>query len=158
MSVTPASQLRYESLTEPMLGRMMIIEHEAYPEPWTVGMFRDEIRSERSHFYVAFLGDVLVGYSGFWLILDEAHITSVTVAKEYRGRGFGRQQLEHLIDVGEEFGVGTYTLEVRESNLPARRLYESMDFRAVGVRKGYYAKTQEDAIIMSLDAGRLHGD
>lgn len=151
MSVTPASQLRFEGLTESYLGRMMIIEHEAYPEPWTMGMFRDEIRSDRSHFYLAFLGEELIGYSGFWLILDEAHITSVTVAREHRGHGFGRQQLEHILDVGMEVGALTFTLEVRQSNIPARRMYESFGFRAVGVRKGYYSKTREDAIIMSLD-------
>ena len=151
MSVAPASKIRYEPLTEDYFGRIMLIEHEAYPEPWTVGMFRDEVRSDRSFFYVALLEDDLIGYAGFWQILDEAHITSVTVSKAYRGQGFGREQLNHLMAQGRAVGVSTYTLEVRESNIPALRLYESMGFQAVGVRKGYYSKTQEDAVVMSLE-------
>ena len=67
----------------------MEIEKEAYPEPWTAGMFREEIRSKRSFFYTAWLGDSLIGYSGFWLVLDEGHITSLTVRRDYRGYGYG---------------------------------------------------------------------
>ncbi len=148
MSIAPETRLRYETLNERYLPQLMEIEREAYPEPWTVGMFREEMRSRRSHFYLAFAAQRLVGYSGFWLVLDEAHITSLTVAREFRGCGYGREQLMHLLSVGEERGVRAFTLEVRESNEPARGLYESVGFRAVGLRKGYYSTTQEDAVVM----------
>ena len=152
MSITPGTRLDYVSLAEEHVETIMKIEKEAYPEPWTVGMFREEMRSARSHFYVAFVNGTLVGYSGFWLVLDEAHITSLTVAVEHRGAGYGREQLIHLLGVGEEKEVRAYTLEVRESNLPARKLYESAGFRAVGLRKGYYSVTQEDAVVMLKEA------
>jgi ribosomal-protein-alanine N-acetyltransferase len=151
MSITPETRLRYGLLHETYLPAIMEIEKEAYPEPWTVGMFREEMRSERSYFYLAFAGESLIGYSGFWLVLDEAHITSLTVAQDFRGYGYGREQLVHLLATGEEHGVHTYTLEVRVSNERARRLYESAGFRAVGVRKGYYSSTREDAIVMIKD-------
>ncbi len=148
MSITPGVRLEYARLSEEHLDAIMEIEKEAYPEPWTTGMFREEMRSKRSHFYVALVEGELVGYSGFWLVLDEAHITSLTVAKEERGAGYGREQLMHLFSQGEEKGVRAFTLEVRESNESARKLYESTGFHAVGLRKNYYATTGEDAIVM----------
>lgn len=151
MSITPGIRLEYVRLDESHLDAIMEIEMEAYPEPWTTGMFRDEMRSKRSYFYVSFHEGKLVGYSGFWLVLDEAHITSVTVAAEHRGAGYGREQLMHLLGVGEEKEVRSYTLEVRKSNAPARKLYESAGFHPVGLREGYYASNQEDAVVMQKD-------
>ena len=151
MSVTPGTRLEFVRLSEQYLGAIMEIEKEAYPEPWTVGMFREEMRSKRSYFYVAFVEGELVGYSGFWLVLDEAHITSLTVAADCRGGGYGREQLMHLLSIGEEKGVRAFTLEVRESNEPARKLYESAGFRPAGLRKGYYATTGEDAVVMQKE-------
>ncbi len=151
MSIAPEMHLRYVPIHEDYLPAIMDIEKEAYPEPWTPGMFREEMRSKRSYFYLAFYGDTLIGYGGFWLVLDEAHITSLTVARDYRGFGYGREQLMHLFEVAEEHGVRTYTLEVRVSNERAKALYESVGFRAVGLRKGYYSSTREDAIVMIKD-------
>lgn len=151
MSIAPNIHLRYVPIHEDYLTAIMEIEKEAYPEPWTPGMFREEMRSKRSYFYLAFYGDTLIGYAGFWLVLDEAHITSLTVARDYRGYGYGREQLQHLFVVAEEHGVRTYTLEVRVSNERAKKLYESVGFRAVGLRKGYYSSTREDAIVMIKD-------
>lgn len=148
MSIAPDTRLQYHLLREEFLPALMDIEKEAYPEPWTVGMFREEMRSKRSYFYTAWMGGALVGYSGFWLVLDEAHITSLTVRRDYRGYGYGREQLMHLLSIAEECGVRTFTLEVRESNERARKLYESVGFRAVGMRKGYYSSTREDAVVM----------
>jgi ribosomal-protein-alanine N-acetyltransferase len=148
MSIAPDTRLQYEMLREEFLPAIMEIEREAYPEPWTIGMFREEMRSKRSYFYTGWLGNTLVGYSGFWLVLDEGHITSLTVQRDYRGFGYGREQLMHLLAVGHERDVRAFTLEVRESNERARQLYESVGFRPVGTRKGYYSTTREDAIVM----------
>ena len=151
MSISFESRLSYLSLREEDIPHLIDIEQEAYPEPWTRGMFRDEIRNSRSHFFIATFNDEIIGYSGFWLILNEAHITSVTVAEPFRGFGYGREQMHHLIRVAKEEGAETLTLEVRESNTPAIKLYESMGFSPVGRRKGYYSRSREDAIIMEAD-------
>ena len=148
MSITRGTRLEYVDLAEEHLDAILKIEREAYPEPWTIGMFREEMRSARSYFYVAFVDVELIGYSGFWLVLDEAHITSLTVAADLRELGYGREQLMHLLAIGEDKGVQAFTLEVRESNLAARRLYESAGFQSVGLRKAYYSVTQEDAVVM----------
>lgn len=157
MSVTRADRrlssrseftLEFVPLQEEFLEEIMEIEAEAYPEPWTIGMFREEMKSKRSYFFVAFSGETLVGYGGFWLVLDEAHVTSVTVRKNLRGCGYGREEMLHLLSVASEMFVRVTTLEVRQSNAAALALYADLGFRAAGLRKGYYSKTNEDAIIM----------
>lgn len=148
MSVSESTILRFVPLQEEHLDEILDIEHEAYPEPWTVRMFRDEMRNARSHFYVAFRDDRIIGYAGFWLVLDEAHITTVAVRDVCRGLGYGRQLLNHLLAAAVDAGARRATLEVRVSNLRARNLYVSVGFRPVGLRKGYYPKNNEDAIVM----------
>ena len=152
MSITPHQHtLAYVPLSEEHLDNIMEIELEAYPEPWSRSMFREEIRNDRSYFTAAMRDGELIGYSGFWLVLDEAHITSVTVARTLRGLGYGRSQAQHLLEVARDRGVRLVTLEVRDSNASARKLYESLGFTAVGMRKGYYSKTHEDAIVMTKE-------
>lgn len=153
MTTSKQSTLVFVPLREDHLQAIMTIEEEAYPEPWTLGMFRGEIRNERSYFCVALAEEEIVGYAGFWLVLDEIHITSVTTVARLRDRGFGREQALHLLAVGEERGALAATLEVRESNRAARRLYDGLGFHPVGLRKGYYSKTNEDAIVMRKDLG-----
>ncbi|MFP6614916.1 MAG: ribosomal protein S18-alanine N-acetyltransferase [Candidatus Hydrogenedentota bacterium] len=150
MTTTSTNKLRYEKLTEDLIPVLQLIEDEAYPEPWTTGMFRDETRNKNSFFYVAYIRDILIGYSGFWLLLDDAHITSVTVESDHRGCGYGREQLSHLIELARTHEALTITLEVRESNLTARTMYLDFGFKDIGFRKGYYAKSGEDAIVMQL--------
>lgn len=148
MSVLEPIVIHYERLNESHLPRILAIEAEAYPEPWTRGMFLDEIRNNRSYFFVAFERGELVGYAGFWLVLDEAHITTVVVKDTRRGHGVGRQMFSHLMETAREAGAIMATLEVRVSNEAAKRMYAGFGFRPVGVRRGYYPKTKEDAIVM----------
>ena len=148
VSGSEAYRLTFVELEEDHLDAILDIEQEAYPEPWTIGMFREEIKGKRSFFWTAFLEEEVVGYAGYWLVLDEAHVTSLTVAEERRGQGFAFEQLRHLMDHIIQSGAQGVTLEVRETNDVARHIYEKEGFEAVGKRKGYYSKTQEDAIIM----------
>lgn len=150
----PLGTLQFEVLQEKHLDDVMPIEQEAYPEPWTIGMFRQDIHSPAAHFYVALIDNELVGYVGMWRAVDEAHITSVTVRQEYRGLGLGQALVSFILDVARRIGLKYATLEVRESNLRAQRLYYKMGFDNVGLRKGYYHKNNEDAIIMSREVDR----
>lgn len=153
MSVTRDTALRFERLHTGHIPELLEIEAEAYPDPWTFGMFQQEITNSISRFYVAYTEDLLVGYAGFWLVADEVHITKVTVIAACRGQGYGRDLVRHLLHVGAALGGTTARLEVRESNLGARRLYEQLGFRVVGVRKGYYARSQEAALVMMKEIG-----
>lgn len=132
------------------IDQIIEIEQEAFPEPWSRGMFCQEVTSPMSHFYVALLGDTVVGYVGFWQVVDEAHITSVTVHQDYRGRGFGQQLTRFILGTAARQGLVCATLEVRVSNHRAQNLYMRLGFQKTGVRKGYYKKTNEDAIIMAI--------
>ncbi len=144
------TKLRFEEAKETLLPFLQVIEDEAYPEPWTTGMFREEIRNHHSFFYVAYNQEKLVGYAGFWLLLDDAHITTVTTQKELRGRGYGREQMLHLITKAHQLDARRMTLEVRPSNTAARSLYDRLGFHEIGIRKGYYAKSGEDALVLEL--------
>lgn len=137
------------------LPPVLAIEREAYPDPWTEGMFRQEVSSGMSHFYLGFREDALIAYGGFWLVLDEAHITKVTVAAPWRGQGYGRTMVVHLLRAAVALRAKVARLEVRESNQPARRLYDQLGFVCVGLRKGYYAKTNETAVVMKRDLGDI---
>ena len=85
------TRLHYSSAQEDLLPRLQVIEDEAYPEPWTTGMFREEMRNKNSYFYVAYDAETLVGYAGFWLLIDDAHVTTVTTRHDLRGQGYGRE-------------------------------------------------------------------
>ncbi len=148
MSSEERADLEFTRLSTAHLNDAMKIEAEAYPDPWTRTMFLQEIEGLHSYFYVAFVGPALAAYGGFWLVLDEAHLTSVTVRDSFRGHGYGRRLVDYLLEQAVSLGAKVATLEVRESNLRARNLYDSMSFRTIGIRKRYYAKTNEDAVVM----------
>jgi len=149
VSLMEEHAIEYVPLQETHIPTLLDIELEAYPDPWTEGMFQQELHSHASYFFLAFRGDMLVGYGGFWLVVDEAHITKVTVAKACRRMKYGRSIMRYLLQKARELGAKTVRLEVRESNAAARSLYESMGFEEVGLRRGYYAQTNETAVVMT---------
>ncbi len=137
------------------LPEVLAIEREAYPDPWTEGMFRQEVSSGMSHFYLGLRDGILIAYGGFWLVLDEAHITKVTVGAPWRGQGYGRTVVVHLLRAAVSLRAKVARLEVRESNRRARQLYDHLGFMCVGLRQGYYAKTNETAVVMKRDLGDI---
>jgi ribosomal-protein-alanine N-acetyltransferase len=94
----------------------------------------------------------IVGYGGMWLMVDEAHITTFAVHPAWRRQRIGERLLLAFLDLAVERGAHEATLEVRLSNVPARRLYEKYGFRPVGLRPRYYSDDNEDALIMTTDA------
>lgn len=93
----------------------------------------------------------VVGYAGLWLMVDEAHITTIAVHPRYRNYGLGELLLLRLIDVAYDIGARWLTLEVRASNTLAQALYAKYCFREMGVRKRYYSDDGEDALVMWTD-------
>ncbi len=93
----------------------------------------------------------IVGFSGIWLMVDEAHITNIAVAQEYRRRGIGELLLIATVDLARELKAITMTLEARVSNIAAQNLYGKYGFLKMGVRHGYYLDNKEDAVIMSTE-------
>lgn len=131
------------------LNGVLAIERVSFPTPWTRHSFQNEIyNNDFAYYYVALNGRQVIGYAGMWIILDEAHVTNVAVHQDYRGRRLGEILLRVLMQEAVYLGADRMTLEVRVSNLSARRLYERLGFVSAGVRKGYYNDNREDAIIM----------
>jgi ribosomal-protein-alanine N-acetyltransferase len=91
----------------------------------------------------------VAAFCAFWLVAEQAHINNLAVLPELRGRGLGTQLLAAISDEAAHLGATLLTLEVRESNVPARRLYERAGFYQEGVRKNYYTNPIEDALILS---------
>lgn len=99
---------------------------------------------------MAVLGREVVAYGGVWLLVDEAHVTTITVSEAHRRKGIGRQLMDELIRESKASGMICATLEVRAGNEAALRLYEQMGFKRVALRKGYYPDNREDAVVMWL--------
>jgi len=124
----------------------LVIEEDSYPQPWTAGIFADELVAPGRTYVVAEVGGQIVGYGGLMTVGDEAHVTSVTVDPAHRGRGLGTRLMLHLASTAVEVGARSLTLEVRVSNRSAQAIYQRFGMVPVGVRKRYYGN--EDALIM----------
>lgn len=128
------------------------IERASFTTPWPANAYRQEIETNRLAAYlVAEAEGAVVGYAGLWLVIDEAHVTTFAVAPARRREGIGEQLLATLLDIAQARQAREATLEVRLSNLAARRLYEKYGFRPVGIRPRYYSDDNEDALIMTTE-------
>ncbi len=130
---------------------VMAVERECFSMPWSANAYRTELSNQCADYYCAWLNGKLVGYVGMWLIIDEVHVTTIGVAKAFRGLRIGERLLVRVIDGSRERGALRVTLEVRVSNMVARSLYTKYGFREAAIRKEYYSDNREDAIIMWLD-------
>src|SRR5215467_13048777 len=90
----------------------------------------------------------IIGFAGLWLMVDEAHITTIAIHPDYRRHGLGELMLVNLIDIAYNIGANWVTLEVRVSNHVAQNLYRKYGFHEKGIRQKYYSDNQEDALIM----------
>ena len=97
------------------------------------------------------IGNYIVGFVGFWVMADEAHITSIAVREAHRRQGIGELLLISIIDWAMELKTRILTLEVRVSNTAAQNLYSRYGFTKVGVRRGYYTDNREDGLMMSTE-------
>lgn len=141
--------MRFVRLEFKHLSQMAEIEREAFETPWTENMFIPEVEDPNAYYVVGVRGEEVVCYGGFHKVLDEAHITNIAVKSTERGKGIGRFLMSELIARAKMAGVNRMTLEVRDGNVPAIRLYESFGFKVEGVRKKYY-DNKFDALIMWL--------
>jgi ribosomal-protein-alanine N-acetyltransferase len=125
------------------------VENRSFSSPWPRQAFYNElVFNQFAHYTVVTVDDQVVGYCGFWLILDEAHITNIAIHPDYRGQGLGEATLVYVMDLARKLGAEKMTLEVRVSNVIAQSLYEKLGFVRSGLRKEYYTDNKEDAVIM----------
>jgi ribosomal-protein-alanine N-acetyltransferase len=148
----PPVALRIEPMGLADLPAVHAIERASFFPPWPDEAYRNELQTNRLATYlVARLDDVVIGFAGLWLMVDEAHVTTFAVDPAWRRRTVGERLLVALLDVAMARGAREATLEVRLSNMGARRLYEKYGFRPVGLRPRYYTDNGEDALIMTTD-------
>ncbi len=138
-------------MTPADLDEVIQIEQESFSSPWSLEMFREELRKGEGVFYiVARLKNRVVGYGGIYIIDREAHITTIAVAKAYRGHRIGEQLLVALIEIAKYSSCKRVVLEVRISNVIAINLYKKYHFKVVKLIHGYYRDNGEDAAFMAL--------
>ena len=152
MVAGPALSVRIEPMGMEDIPAVHRIERQSFPVPWPDQAFRQELRTNRlARYLVARSGQEVVGYAGAWLMVDEVHVTTFAVSPDARRRGIGARLMLAVVRLAWELGAQVITLEVRLSNMPARRLYTRFGFRPVGLRPRYYSDNGEDALIMTTD-------
>jgi ribosomal-protein-alanine N-acetyltransferase len=134
------------------LPAIQVIERAAFSAPWPANAYKTELETNKlAHYLVVRVGDEIAGFAGLWLMVDEAHVTTFAIAPAWRRNHLAERLLVATFDIALDRRATEATLEVRLSNLPARRLYEKFGFRPVGIRPRYYSDNNEDALIMTTE-------
>lgn len=144
-------EISFQDLSTTDLDEVLEIEQLCFETPWSKFAFIHEVQFEKSVFKTMRVSGRLVGYGGFWHILDEIHISNIAVHPEFQRRGLGRRLLIHLLEEAFDREASKASLEVRRSNIPAQNLYRTFGFSIVTVRKNYYSDEGEDALVMWND-------
>ncbi len=131
--------------------RVSEIESNNFSQPWTQNAFNEAIRNENFLYLVALDDEKLVGYSGCIIGYDEADITNIAIDDEYRRMGIATELLKQLFILLSQKNITSVFLEVRQSNIVAQSLYNSIGFEPVGIRKMFYKKPEEDALLMKYE-------
>ncbi len=125
------------------------LESECFSMPWSKRSIKNELSNPLARFFVAYENDCVVGYVGMHIVLDECYITNIAVRKDNRNNGIGTNLLETAIDCAENCRARFITLEVRQSNLVAIKLYEKLGFKLQGIRKNFYESPLENGLIFT---------
>jgi len=137
------------------LPQVMAMQKEAFTNPWTEEMVKKELGHDWSTVQLVEMqtaaGWELRGFAVYWLVHDELHVLNVAIGAAHRRQGIGRMLLESALSFGKLQRCRLATLEVRRANVAAIGLYESLGFRAVGIRPNYYTDDHEDAVVMIKD-------
>ncbi len=153
MVARPPLRVRIEPMRLEDLVVVHAIERASFSAPWPANAYRSELETNRlAHYLVARADDEIVGYGGMWLMVDEAHVTTFAIHPAWRRQRIGERLLLAFLDLAIDRRAREATLEVRLSNVPARRLYEKYGFKPVGLRPRYYSDDGEDALIMTTEA------
>ncbi len=148
------SQIKITKMTKEDLPGVWKVEENAFPIPWPLSSFEEELNNLLATFLVAKIDKKIVGYIGMWFVMDECHIANIAVDQDYRRMGIATKLVNELFKLCKAHKTTYVMLEVRVSNIPAQKLYTKLGFKDEVLRKNYYKNpdgTREDAIIMSLE-------
>lgn len=130
------------------IKQIAAIERQIFAEPWKEEGFREALNRKENVFLILFLEGEIAGYGLCYTMCDEGEIPTIAISPQFQGEGYGKILLRELLKRSVERGVERIFLEVRESNLAARCLYEKSGFEMVGIRKDFYKNPKEDARLM----------
>ena len=137
-----------ESMTVDDIAQVAEIERQIFSIPWSEKAFRDSMESDNTIYIVTKENDNVAGYAGMYLSFEEGNITNVAVNPLSRRKGIGEKIVRDILNRAYEKGVRDVFLEVRETNSVAIALYEKIGFKEEGIRKNFYDKPRENALIM----------
>ncbi len=140
-----------EKLGERHLKEVVEIERASFSTPWSESSLYSEMKNPNTLSYAALVDSALAGYVYAKRVHDEGHILNVAVNPDLRRQGIGKALTLKVLDELKGQGCRAVYLEVRASNLPARRLYEGLGFRVIAQRRSYYLMPVEDAVVMELN-------
>ena len=146
--------IEIRAMTMPDSAGVAQLFARCFPVPWSRESIENMFKEKGYHSFLALEGESLAGYIGIRRVLDEADITNVCVDPNCRRKGTGSLPPERLFSFAEREKIGNIFLEVRASNIPALSLYEKEGFFRTGIRKDYYEKPREDAVLMQWCAGQ----
>ncbi|MCU0638874.1 MAG: ribosomal protein S18-alanine N-acetyltransferase [Candidatus Krumholzibacteria bacterium] len=148
------SDLTISRMSEVDVPELLALEKECFDVPWTEKMFRDEIKPEGAASSLVYREDGRIeGYVIAWFGYGEVHILSIGVRPGKRGRGIADALLDRALAEGAGQGCARAILEVRRGNLRAQSFYRRKGFRMIGVRRGYYSESGEDALVLEKEIG-----
>ena len=136
------------AMTEDHVTQVAELEKLCFSDPWSERSVASEVHNQLALWLVALDGNRVAGYVGSQTVIDESDMMNIAVHPDYRRQGIARLLVDHLVEELKKRGSHCLTLEVRQSNDPARNLYASMEFNQVGLRKNYYRNPKEDAWIL----------
>lgn len=127
------------------------IEEKSFSIPWSQNAFEESLSYDHALFLVAVSAETekVVGYVGMYKIFNEGEIMNVAVHPDYRGMGIGTKLMKAIIEKGQEKDIKDIILEARQSNSTAITMYEKIGFKKIGIRKNFYEKPVEDAVVMN---------
>jgi [ribosomal protein S18]-alanine N-acetyltransferase len=149
----PAEAIVERMESDADLSAVAELEAYCFTNPWTRDMLARELaQSDVAHVFILRLpGEPVAAFCSCWIIADELHVNTMAVDPRYRRLGLATHLMRHVMIAAVRRGAVRATLEVRESNDAARRLYESLGFAVTAVRRGYYTQPDEDALILWRD-------
>jgi len=146
---------RIEPLASPeQIDEVLSIEEASFTNPWTREMYLADLENRGVSSCFLAHGDTgqVVGFCSVWRVADELHINNLAVKPDFRRMGVATALLTHALAEGARAGARRATLEVRRSNEAARLLYQRFGFTVAGIRRGYYTKPIEDALVLSRES------
>jgi len=141
----------FRPMTKDDLDEIMAIERAAYRYPWSSGFFLQELQVACARSILAELDGRICGYVLFWLLPGSIDVHNLATAPAFRRLGIARMLMRQVVAAAGAQCASRVTLEVRQSNEAAKKLYASLGFVQTGLRKGYYSDDGEDAFTMSLE-------